>query len=68
MKTIWIAVANTPEYGRFYLPNYASIDRAGVGMSILDKARSEGFSGSLDERLDQLGWEIVRVSLQEVSP
>jgi hypothetical protein len=68
MKAIWIAAANTPDHGRVYLPDYASIDEAGVGAKILSKARSEGFSGGLSERLDQLGWEVVRVSLQEVSP
>ncbi len=64
----WIAVGTTTQYGRVYLTDYAAIDQHGVGVKIMDRARSEGFRGTLDSRLAELGWEIVCVSLKEVPP
>lgn len=67
VEEIWIAVGTTQEYGRIYLPDYAAIDQHGVGLKIMDKARAEGFRGSLDDRLAELGWEVVCVRLDEVT-
>jgi len=66
MKTIWIAAAETAEYGRVYLHDYAAHDAHNVGVKIMDGARREGFTGTLQDRLANLGWEIVCLRVEEL--
>lgn len=68
MKTLWIVAANTEEYGRLYLPDYAGQFQHDVARKVMDGAMREGFAGTMDERLSVLGWEIVCLSVEEVTP
>ncbi|MCQ8116108.1 hypothetical protein [Methylomonas rosea] len=68
MKEIWIVAANSAEYGRVYLPDYAGVIRQEVATKVMDGAHRERFRGTLDERLKMLGWEIVKVGLIEIQP
>lgn len=67
-RTLWIAAATTEEYGRVYLTDYAGNSRQDTMSKVMVGARREGFTGTLDERLEYLGWEIVCLDVQEVTP
>ena len=64
---LWIVAANTDEYGRLYLPDYAGQFKHDVESKVMDGARRERFEGSLTERLEELGWEIVCLRVEEVT-
>jgi hypothetical protein len=66
MKSIWIVAANVAEFGRVYLTEYAAINRTEALQKILARARSEGFAGSAQQRIDELGWEVVQVRIEEI--
>lgn len=65
---LWIVAANTDEYGRVYLADYAGLFEHDVQRKVMDGARREGVTCTLSERLAQLNWEIVRVIVKEVDP
>lgn len=63
---IWIVVGKTEEYGRVYLTDYAEQSRSEVARKVMHRAWKEGFTGTLDERLKELNWEIVECELKEL--
>lgn len=65
MNDIWIA-RTTGKEKTIYLPHTAGITRSEVVSKIWFKALDEGFHGTIDERLAELGWEIVHVQLTEI--
>lgn len=67
MDTIAIVFAKTLEHEPVYLTDYAAADKNGVVTKIMNKARAEGFRGTIDARLAELNWEIVCVRLEQVS-
>lgn len=62
----WIPKAVTKEYGTVYLDEYTARTRQECEYKILSKAREEKFVGGIERRLQQLGWEIVKVKLVEI--
>lgn len=65
MKNIlWIAKGKF-EGIDIYLPHHAKNSRSDVAESIMDKAKAEGFTGTIDERLKELEWEIVKIEFVE---
>ena len=62
---LWIVAANTDEYGRVYLADYAGLFEHDVQRKVMDGARREGVTCTLSERLAHLNWEIVRILIQE---
>lgn len=66
MNFIWVAAGTSDEFGRQYLADYASYCEIGVEQKIMRRARDEGFRGTLQERLEYLGWEIVKLRVEEV--
>lgn len=66
MKSIWIVAADVPSLNRVYLPEYAAMTKTESLQKVLARARSEGFMGSAQQRLDALGWEVVRVRIEEI--
>lgn len=53
--------------GSTYLPAYAGITKQEVYDQVLKKAwEQEKFRGSEEEKLSQLGWEIVKVKIVEI--
>lgn len=49
-----------------YLFDYVGLTRAAVQSKIFFKALDEKFTGTVDERLKELNWEIVKVTLTEI--
>jgi hypothetical protein len=65
---LWIVAANSEEYGRLYLADYAGIFEHDVRRKVMAGAERESVNCTLSERLAQLNWEIVRVMVKEVDP
>ena len=65
---LWIVAANTDEYGRVYLSDYAGIFEHDVRRKVMAGVERERVNCTLSERLAQLNWEIVRVIVKEVDP
>jgi hypothetical protein len=66
MNFIWIVKENR-EYGYVYLSTYAGFSKQEVYAKVLEKAwEQDSFRGSAEERLSQLGWEVVKVRLIEI--
>ena len=63
---IWIVVGTTEEHDRVYLTEYAEQSRSQVASKVMARARREGFTGTLDERLKELHWEIVEREIKEI--
>lgn len=63
---MWIVAADVEEYGRVYLSDYAGRTESDVADKVMNVARGEFFNGPLQDRLADLGWEIVRVRIEEV--
>lgn len=61
---MWIVAADVEEYGRIYLADYAGRTESDVADKVMNVARRE--FGPLKDRLADLGWEIVRVRIEEV--
>jgi hypothetical protein len=68
MNEIYICKCKTSDGEVVYLPKYADHFKLHVECLVMDKAREEGFQGTCEERLKELDWEIVRVSLTEITP
>lgn len=68
MKSIWIVAADVAGYGRVYLTEYASLSRTEVLQKVISRARSDGFNGSAEQRIGELGWSIVQVRIEEIPP
>jgi hypothetical protein len=66
--TLWLAAGTTDDGKRVYLPDYAGQTANEVGMKVMARSYQEGFRGALAERLATLGWEIVCVRFDEVTP
>lgn len=66
VSTMWIVRADDPEYGSMYLPHHAASSKDACEDSIMGKARHEGFTGTLKERLAELNWAVVQVEIHEV--
>lgn len=64
LVSIWIASAETAEYGTVYLTDYAGTSAINVAEKIMRAAEREGFKGSIQQRLEMLGWKIVRVTIE----
>jgi len=64
-RTLWM-VKGKYESEDIFLLNYIKGTRADVISAIMDKARQEKFIGSIDDRLKELGWEIVQVVFFEI--
>jgi hypothetical protein len=47
------------------LPEYAAASARAVGDKIMEVARREGYRGSLRERMEELGWSVLRVTLAD---
>jgi len=62
----FMVVAYTDEYGPLILSSHIGLTRRAVQDSVMARARQEGFSGSLEERLEELGWEICEFDLVQV--
>lgn len=68
MKTLWIVASTTEEYGRVYLTDYAGQFKHDVENKVMEGAWRERFEGSLTDRLEALGWEIVCLHIEEEPP
>lgn len=64
--TIFIAVGKTEEWGDVPLTHHVASTRYEVENSIMEKARQEGFKGTIAERLKELNWEIGEFELTRV--
>lgn len=65
-QTLFIPVADTPEFGKVLMTRYASERLPECKWAIMDVARRQGFTGTCEERLAQLGWVIKEFSLEEL--
>ncbi|MFA6051576.1 MAG: hypothetical protein WC762_03200 [Methylobacter sp.] len=63
---IFIAVGKTDEYRDVLLTHHVGSSRHDVEVSIMDKAREEGFKGNLNERLEELNWDIGEFKLTRI--
>jgi len=65
MHTFWIAKGKY-EGRDVFLWQYFRPTQREVVSAIMSKAGDEGYSGNIDSRLTELGWQIVEVEVQEV--
>lgn len=67
MNTLWI-VKGEVEGGTLYLKDYTDSTKENLVGKIMMRAFSpnERFSGTIEERLEQLGWELVEVEFKEI--
>jgi len=49
-----------------FLTDYIALTKGRVCDMIYTKARNEGFRGTLKQRIDDLGWKVVEVRIEEV--
>lgn len=59
--TFYCVVGKTDEYGDVVLFEYARYEKHLVETLVMDKTRGEGFTGTLEQRLKYLNWEIVEL-------
>lgn len=65
MNILWIAKGKY-EGKDVYLTHCVRGTKDALISEILDKARTEGFKGTIDERLKELDWTIVKVEFHEI--
>lgn len=64
MNEIWIAKTSV-DGKTLYLVDYAGVTEYEVKSKVWSKAREEGFKGTVDDRLAELGWTVVKVQIVE---
>jgi len=64
---IWIAKAAADDGSAVWLTDYVAKTEREVREMVLHDAWLEGYHGELDARLKELGWEVVRVTIEEVT-
>ena len=58
MVRLWV-VRGTYEGKPLHLLHHIGRHPEEVARSVMDRAREEGFRGTINQRLDELGWKIV---------
>jgi len=68
MNTIWMPKSETDEYGTVYLTDYAANTKSQCRSKLYHEfLGDDDLDGdSVDENLEQLGWELVELAITEV--
>jgi hypothetical protein len=64
---IYICKAKASDGTTVYIAKHAGSSVSEVILSVMNKARQEGFEGSFEERLEELGWSVVRAKVTELA-
>lgn len=65
MGSLWMA-KSVVDGKPVYLTDYTGTTRKEVEYKILRVAQNQGFWGNVEERLKELGWEIVELEFSEI--
>ena len=65
--TLYTVKGYSEEYGYVFILSYIGANPSDVANQVMEKARGEGYRGSIHKRLKSLGWEIVELEAVEVS-
>lgn len=64
MRNLWIAKAQV-DGKTVYLTDYVGVNRSEVLAKVWNRALNEGYTGTAEERLKELGWQVIQVGILE---